>query len=215
MNTAVTKVVSLALVVSMLFSSCAATADGRLTQAQGTGGGAAAGAILGALLGAATGNYNSIGQMAAIGAVTGAAAGFAYGTQVAKKKASYAKQEDFLDYAIAQAEQSNAEAVATNQKLLSEVQALEQRYKSVASTDKKGASKLGADAKLELASIDKQSKKLDAQIKDYSECLDGDGYGNKSQSATLRAKIKALEGQKAALQKYQQRLASAQTAIAI
>ncbi len=215
MNTRLMKFTSLAAAASLLLSSCADTQDGRVTQAQGAGTGAAAGAIFGALLGAATGNYSSIGQAALIGAGVGAVGGFVYGTEVAKKKASYAKQEDFLNYAIAQAEQSNAEAVASNQKLLAEVSSLEGRYHACAATDKKGLAKVDKDAKVQLAAIQKQDTKLDAQIKDYNECLNGDGYGDKTESKALRAKIKSLEEQKSALQQYQRRLASAQTRIAI
>ena len=205
MNTSTIKLTSLALVASFSFSSCATTKDGRVTQAQGTGLGALLGGGLGYALGGSRG--------ALIGAALGAAGGFAFGTQVASKKAQYAKQEDFLDYAVAQAEKSNADAVAANQKLASEVQQLEQRSRSL--PDPKAKQTWSNDAQIRLSAIDKQSTKLDTQIKDYNACLDGEGYGNKSQSAALRSKIKGLESQKTSLLKYKTRLASAQTRIAI
>lgn len=213
MNTTTIKLTSLALFLTMLFSSCATTKDGRLTQGQGAVGGAVAGALLGALVGAATGNYNQAAQFAAIGAGAGAIAGFAYGSHVAKKKAQYAKQEDFLDFAVAQAEKNNAEAVAANQKLAGEVQRLEQSSKSV--PDAKTKKTWMNESQIQLGAIDKQTKKIDAQIQDYNECLTGNGYGNKSQSSVLRSKIRGLETQKASMLKYKTRLASAQTRIAI
>lgn len=215
MNNAVIKFTSLMLVMSLLFSSCATTKDGRVTQAQGTGGGAVLGALLGAALGAATGDYNSIAKYAAIGAAAGAVAGFAYGTNVAKKKASYAKQEDFLDFAIAQADKDNQVAVKKNQQLLAEVEKLESQYGKLAAADAKAKTKLDKTATKQSEALNQQSVALDTRIKDYNECLTGDGYGNKTQSSTLRTKIQSLETEKAAIQKYQKRLAAAQTRIAI
>jgi hypothetical protein len=151
--------------------------------------------------------------MALIGAASGGLAGFAYGTQVAKKKASYAKQEDFLDFAVAQAQQTNQQAVSKNQSLLAEVESLEKKYGSVAdaSAKKKGA----AIASEQMVSINKQVKTFDAQIADYKDCLNGDGYGDKPQSSALRGQIKTLEVEKAKLIKTKTRLASAQSRLAV
>jgi hypothetical protein len=203
MNNLVIKTTSLALCGSILFSSCAATGDGRRTQAEGAGAGAAIGLIAGHLFGV---------DPTAL-AVVGGLAGFAYGTNVAKKKASYAKQEDFLDYAVAQAQQTNQQAVSKNQTLLAEVESLEKKYGNVAdaSAKKKGAS----TANKQMVSIDKQVKTFDAQIADYRECLNGPGYGDKSQSSALRGQIKTLEGEKAKLIKTKTRLAAAQSRLAV
>ena len=61
---------------------------------------------------------------AAVGAGVGGAAGFAYGSHVAKEKAKYASQEDWLDACIASAEKVNRENRAYNAALEKEIQAL-------------------------------------------------------------------------------------------
>lgn len=214
MNQITLKFTSLALAVSLLFTGCATTEDGRVTQGQGAALGGLLGAGLGVALAAATGDTSML-QAAAIGAAAGGVAGFAYGSQVAKKKAQYATQEEFLDVAIAQASQDHQEAVATNAQLLAEVEALESRYGNVAQASDIDKKTLKSDASVKMASIDKQSQKLDAQIADFNECLTGEGYDNKSQSAALRTKVQSLQEEKAKLMRSKTRLANAQTRIAI
>lgn len=213
MNVRLIRLAALALIASLAISSCASTKDGRLAQGQGTVGGAIAGACVGLLLGGVTGNWKNAAVYAAVGAVRGGGAGFGYGTLVAQKKAQYARQEDFLDYAVAQAEKNNADAMAANQQLINEVRSFEKRSGTV--PDTKSKKMWLNESQIQLSAIDKQSGKLDAQIKDYKACLSGEGYGSKSQSAVLRSKIKGLESQKAVLLQYKTRLASAQTRIAI
>lgn len=215
MNPLTLKLTSLMLAVSLLFTSCATTADGRKTQGQGAALGALLGAGLGVALAAATGDTSQLARAAAIGAAAGGVAGFAYGSQVAKKKAQYATQEEFLDVAIAEASQNHQEAVASNAQLLAEVEALESRYGNVAQTNNINKRTLKRDASVQMASIDKQSQKLDAQIADYNECLTGEGYDSKPQSAVLRTKVQSLQEEKAKLMRSKTRLANAQTRIAI
>lgn len=120
--------VSLVLVVTMLFQAgCAETRDGRKTQAQGTAIGAVGGALLGVAIGAATGNRDNIGRYAVAGAAAGGAAGFAYGTVVARRKAKYARAEDWLDQEIALAHSANNRAHAYNRSLRQRVSTLDRQ----------------------------------------------------------------------------------------
>lgn len=120
--------VSLLLILATVFNAgCANTADGRKTQAQGTGLGMLGGAALGALAGLATGNRSNVATFAAAGAVVGGAAGFAYGTAVAKRKARYARAEQWLDQEIVLARKANSRAYAYNSTLKSRIAALQAR----------------------------------------------------------------------------------------
>lgn len=121
------KVVTGSMVMVAMLAGCAQTQDGRLTQAQGAGIGAAGGAIAGALLGSLSGNA---GRGALIGAAVGGAGGFAYGTHVAKRKAQYASTEAWLDACIASARKRNGEALAYNKSLSDRVAALESEVKA-------------------------------------------------------------------------------------
>jgi hypothetical protein len=121
------KIVALALSVaipssSLLLSGCASSSDGKLAQAQGTGIGMLGGAAVGFLLGGQKG--------AAAGAVAGGAAGYAYGTKVAKRKARYAKTEQWLDREIALAREANQKAVAYNRVLGERISILEKRIEA-------------------------------------------------------------------------------------
>lgn len=116
-----------AAMVAVVFSSCAQTQDGRLTQAQGTGLGALGGAATGALIGAISGNAA---RGALIGAGVGAIGGFAYGTHVANRKAQYASTEAWLDACIASARQRNNEALAYNRSLRNRVASLERQIQA-------------------------------------------------------------------------------------
>jgi len=115
------------IVVTVSNTGCANTRDGRKTQAQGTAIGVAGGALLGALVGAASGNTRNIAAFAAGGAVVGGAAGFAYGTAVAKRKARYARAEQWLDQEITLAHRANSRAYAYNSSLKSRLANLQRR----------------------------------------------------------------------------------------
>ena len=121
------KCVTGALVLAML-GGCASTSDGRLTQAQGTGIGAGLGALLaGGITALAGGSGNQIARNAAIGAGVGGLAGFAYGTEIAKRKRAYANNEAWIRAEISKAQEANDEIIAYNQSLESKVTRLEQR----------------------------------------------------------------------------------------
>lgn len=205
----------LTLIVSLFLSSCAATKDGRLTQTQGTAAGAGIGALGGLLLAAATGDTRTIATAVIAGAAAGAIGGFAYGTDVAKKKANYIRQEDFLDMAIVQAEKDHQLAVKNNNQLASQVAAMEQKYGRLPKGDTRGKSQLDKQNQQQMQALEKNTLALDKRIKDYKDCLSGDGYGSKAQSASLRQKMKSLEAEKAKSIQYQKRLASAQSRVAM
>ena len=203
------------LLCSMFLTSCASTADGRKTQGQGAAVGAAIGGLLaGGLAYALTGDTSSAARFAAVGAGVGALQGFAYGTAVASKKQDYVNQEDYLTYAIGEAEKRNQEAIAYNKKLESDVRALEARVKTVP-TERKDKSQLKKDFDIQLSSVNKEEKKYDAYIQDLNSALEGDGYGNKPQSAQLKKQISKLESEKAALQGRRTRLAAGKARLSV
>lgn len=149
---------SLASLASFAISGCAATADGQKTQAQGTAGGAALGALTGFL--ASGGSW----QGAVSGAIAGGATGFAYGSEVAARKAKYASAEAWINQEIALANQANARAVAYNQSLKRRLAAVERRVSAAkAANDNNGLRQL----KSEVASIQTEAKKQAASEVGY------------------------------------------------
>jgi hypothetical protein len=123
------RTVSAALAL-VLLAGCAATPDGRKTQAQGAGIGAVLGGIAGGALGYAVGGRDGLARGALIGAGAGGVAGFAYGTHVAKKKAAYASREAWLDACIAQAHEVNSDAYAYSHSLEKRIARLEARARA-------------------------------------------------------------------------------------
>lgn len=147
--------VSLLLIVATLLNSgCAATKDGRKTQAQGAAIGAVGGAILGGLIGVATGSTENAVRFAAIGAVAGGAGGFAYGTAVAKRKARYARAEQWLNVEIALARQARGRAIAYNGSLKRRIAALEARGGAARTARNKAGMRA---VKAEIAQIQKEA----------------------------------------------------------
>ena len=133
------RMVSAVTLITFL-SGCAATEDGRKTQAQGTAIGAAGGAALGALLGYATGGSQGAARGAVAGGVIGGAHGYAWGTHVAQQKAKYASTEKWLDGCIASARRANNRAYAYHESLVRKVAALEARSRAaIASRDRAAA----------------------------------------------------------------------------
>ena len=125
--------VSLVSLASLAISGCAATKDGQKTQAQGTAGGAALGALTGFLV--SGGSW----QGAVSGAIAGGATGFAYGSEVAARKAKYASAEAWLNQEIAIAHQANARAVAYNQSLKRRLASVESRVSAAKAANDKNA----------------------------------------------------------------------------
>jgi uncharacterized membrane protein len=122
------------VLVAALLSGCVATGgperpdsaasdDQTATRVQGS----LLGALVGGLIGAAAGD----GKGALIGAAVGAGVGYLAGNEVAKRKAQYAREEDFLDAEIAQAEALNREAVAYNDRLRGQIASLDAESKAL------------------------------------------------------------------------------------
>lgn len=102
--------------------------DSERTKSEGALTGAAGGALLGAIFGSSKKRTRNI----ILGTVVGGAAGYAYGTHVAKEKAKYAKEEDWLDACVVSAKKVNNETRAYNVQLSREItktQNLVQLYK--------------------------------------------------------------------------------------
>jgi uncharacterized membrane protein len=129
------------VLVAALLSGCVATGgperpdsaasdDQTATRVQGS----LLGALVGGLIGAAAGD----GKGALIGAAVGAGVGYLAGNEVAKRKAQYAREEDFLDAEIAQAEALNREAVAYNDKLRGQIASLDAESKQLAARYRSG-----------------------------------------------------------------------------
>ena len=96
------------------------SSDQTQTRVEGT----AAGAVIGGLLGYAIGGG---GKGAAIGAAIGGGTGYLIGNDVAKRKAAYVSQEDFLDAEIASAQEFNRSTAQYNGQLRGEIVQLEQQ----------------------------------------------------------------------------------------
>ena len=91
-------------------------------------------ALVGGLIGAAAGDKKG----ALIGAAVGAGVGYLAGNEIAKRKANYAREEDFLEAEIAQAEALNQEAVAYNEKLRGQISSLDTQSKQLATRYRSG-----------------------------------------------------------------------------
>lgn len=101
--------------------------DGTRTRTEGAGTGAVIGAVAGGLLGQILGGDTTSTLVgAAIGAAVGGVGGYAYGDHVAGQKEKYAKEEEWLDACIAQAQEKNQHLVAYNQDLLHQISVLEE-----------------------------------------------------------------------------------------
>ena len=111
--------ISIAIAVSISLIGCVTNEsmdDQTQTKVEGT----AIGALLGAALGAAIGGKNG----ALIGAAVGAGGGYLVGNEVAKRKAKYASDEDFMDAEINNIAQYNQSARKYNQTLAKEIHSL-------------------------------------------------------------------------------------------
>lgn len=97
--------------------------------------GAIFGGILGGLVGLAAGDAKG----AAIGAAVGAGVGYLVGNEVAKRKQAYATNEEFLDAEIARTAEFTQTASAYNQRLRSEIAALDREADSLRSRYRSGS----------------------------------------------------------------------------
>lgn len=194
MKRSISLVLAIAVPCSSLFmSGCAATADGRKTQGQGTALGALAGAALGAGLGAMTGR--NVGQMAAAGALVGAAAGYAWGTDVAKRKAKYARAEQWLNEEIAIAHKAQVDAVAYNRYLRTKIAQLSKRAAAAKSSGNAAAL---SQVKAEIQKIKTESQAKSGSMDMTSKSIDQVLHDQQAQSAS---NISAFRSQANAFQK--------------
>lgn len=186
-------------------SSCTNIKDDQTrTRAEGGLAGSLLGAGVGALIGAQSGNA---GRGAIIGGVAGGAAGLAYGDSVARKKATYAREEERLDAAIEQARAANAHARAYNKQLSSRIAALERQAKAArASGDRSQMQAAHTAIVQEQRQAQSQMKTLDGQISTQKSVLGG--ASQSSRSAQLRQEVFGMENTRTSLKSNSDRLAS-------
>lgn len=191
-------------IVSLLFTSCAGTQDGRTTQAQGAGIGALVGAGLGAVIGNQLGSAE---QGALIGAAIGGAGGFAYGSHVANQKAKYKSTEEWLDACIASAEKKRSDAVAYNNKLDQRIAQLKREVNTAkASNDKNKLKDLKRQIAAEQSAANKQVQTMNKEIELQNGAVKS--AGSSSRTSSLRSKISTLGSANASTQKKSQSLAA-------
>jgi len=188
------KFATLALASALAFGGCAATQDGQMAQAQGTGIGALLGGIAGyAIGGDATG--------ALVGAAIGGTGGFLYGTHIANKKAQYANAEAWLDACIAEARTTNQNAIAKQQQLRNQLAALETRAKNAKVAN--NARELRA-VKSELAKVQTQmqneSQNLEKQSSNFNQALADPDAKNSSRVGGLRSAVSQIDQTRASYQ---------------
>ena len=128
--------------------------DQTATKVQGT--------ALGALIGGAVGALAGDTKGAIIGALAGAGLGYYAGNEVAKRKAQYASEEDFLDAEIAQANEMNKEMAAYNSKLREKIFSLEAESKRLAVQYKSG--KVSRDTLIAKRSVVQERLKKNQEV---------------------------------------------------
>lgn len=196
---------------SLLFSSCAQSADGQTTQAQGTGIGALLGAGAGAIIGNQSGHA---GEGALIGAALGGVGGFAYGTHVANKKAKYKSTEEWLDACIADAGKKRDAAAAYNNKLSQRISHLQQEIaaaKSSGNTSKLASIKreISADKADAIKNRDLYQKEAQAQMGAIKQA----GTEAPSKVRQLRVSANGIESQAVGINKNVSRFAALENQI--
>lgn len=182
------------LLVCALLPGCATMSDQNRTRAEGAGVGALVGAGVGALIGG--------GRGAAIGAVAGAGVGFLVGNEVAKRKQNYASTEEFLDAEIASTQEYNRTAREYNQKLSTDIAALEKESKTLRASYDKGKVKKKTltakreDLKKRMAQNKKLEENLSKELEIQTAVLEQEGKerpaGDK-RLAKLEQEVKALQ----------------------
>ncbi len=195
-----------AAMVLVMGAGCAATPDGRKTQAQGTAIGAVLGAVVGGAVGYAAGGRSGLARGAAIGAGAGGIAGFAYGTHVARKKAAYASREAWLDACIASAHRVNSNAYAYSRSLEGRIARLESRARAARTTRNKSESRA---IKREIATIKVEAKQktvvVQKEIGDQQTAV-SEGRGARNYGG-LQREVNSLQETKGTLGKQVNRLA--------
>jgi len=188
-------------IVTFLCAQCAATDDGKLTQAQGTAIGSAGGALIGAAIGGRQG--------ALIGAAIGGASGFAYGTHVANKKAQYKSTEEWLDACIAEAETKRKAAVAYNQRLSKELARLQNEVNvAKAAGDKRQLASLRRQIARERSAAQKEAAGFSKEAEMQRGAIKEAGSTGGSRISSLRTSTSGIETQVTSMNRNIERLAA-------
>jgi uncharacterized protein YqgC (DUF456 family) len=206
------KIITLVLAAA-LASGCATMDDQDKTRAQGAGIGAVAGALLGAIIGEAVGDDPASGAI--IGGMLGAAGGAVYGDHVAKKKAEFASQEDFLDACMASASNATAQAVAYNASLQQELDQMDavlaQNEAAIAAgnANQEQLAALKQQGEAKLAEAGKALEAVEIEIAAQKQVLEEEkGNPGGERLARLQQQVEALEAEQARLRTSSQRLAA-------
>ncbi len=196
-----TSVVAIGL--AALMTGCASMSDSDRTEAQATGIGAALGAVMGAIIGNQVDNPQA-GAM--IGGMVGAVAGNVYGNHVAARKAQFAKEEDYLNACLAQAQKVNAEAVAGNTALREEIAGLNQRVEAMLAAIQSRTAERGQrtallqDLRSQRQAANRMLAQVTEEIRVQRELLKNEANsGAAPQLAAIQDQINQLEQQKAEL----------------
>lgn len=197
--TPLTKTVSAALGIVFLAQCTNIQDDQTRTRTEG----ALAGSALGAAAGAIIGNQSHRAwEGAFIGGAVGGAAGLAYGDHVARQKAKYKSQEQWLDACISHAQQVNDAAIAYNDKLSQRIAHLEARLrKAKAAGDRQQMQQI----KQSVLSLQKQTKQqinaVDVEIHEQNSVI------QQTSIPALRSKVGDLSSTRSQLSDDQKRLA--------
>jgi len=195
--------------ISVGLTQCAGTEDGNTTQAQGAGLGALGGAMLGAGIGAIGGNSDSVRRGALIGATVGGVGGFAYGTHIANKKASYRSTEEWLDECISQAESKRRAAVAYNSRLSNQLARLQREVRlAKAAGDRNKLSSLKREISSERSAAQKETSNFSKEAQANRSAIQQAGGSGGSRLKSLRTSTSGIETQVATMNKTTQSLAN-------
>lgn len=187
--------------ISMLTTACGNMDDGTKTVAQG----GVAGALLGGAIGYAIG-----GESGAIkGAAAGGALGLAYGSSVARKKAAYASEEQWLDACIASANKDYNSAVAYNNRLENDISQLETQIAQAQSARQKAAAKRQLQAKIK--ETDQQLAGMSQQLNDYNAGVQQ--AGTSAKAGQLRKRVTQFQSTERSIQSQKNYMASLQNQI--
>lgn len=203
--------------VLALGGGCASTQDGRTAQAQGTGLGALLGGGLAAGITAlAGGSGDQIARNAAIGAAAGGVAGFAWGTEIAKRKARYASREAWMQAEIADAEATNRRIIAYNDELEARVARLESRARVARANNDKAEIR---SIKREVQSVSQQASNTQAGFNKQADyygtvAKDKEAIGT-GQASTLRQLADSMQSNSHKVNATSRRLATLDNQLSI
>ena len=204
------RVMSIAVVLFLILqlAGCANMSDQSRTRAEGAG----VGALVGGLIGLAAGDTKG----AIIGALAGAGVGYLVGNEIAKRKAKYASEEDFLNGEINYVAQINETTRKYNRQLASDIKRLNRQVRSLrASYDKHKVKKdklvkKKAEIQKKIAKNDQMLKELEKEYKVNVAILDEQKKKGKEKDpkiAKLEKEVEILKKNIDALQKNAKQLA--------